>query len=142
VREAAEGMLTDPRRRELHRVIGAAMDNPHEAAWHLACGAEEPDEDLAKRLDLAAEDAAARGAPARSAALARAAVGLTPDQDSPEGWHRRMTWLAGLTAAGEFDQGRRTSKEGATRIPGSWRAGGHGLRAARAGRGVEQERTP
>ena len=121
LREAAEGMLTDPRRRELHRVIGEAIDDPHEAAWHLARGAEEPDEDLAKRLDLAAEDASARGAPARAAALARAAVGLTPDQDSPEGWHRRLTWLTGLSGAGEFDQARRTSREWATRIPASWR---------------------
>lgn len=121
LREAAEGMLTDPRRRELHRVIGAALNDPHEAAWHLARGAEEPDEDLAKRLDLAAEDAAARGAPARAATLARAAVGLTPDQDSPEGWHRRLTWLVWLTAAGEFDRARRNSKEWAPRIPASMR---------------------
>ena len=121
LREAAEGMLTDPRRRELHRIIGVAMDDPHEAVWHLARGAEEPDEDLAKRLVLAAEDAAARGAPARAAALARAAVGLTPDQDSPEGWHRRLMWLIGLTAAGEYDQARRNSREWATRVPASLR---------------------
>ena len=120
-REAAEGMLTDSRRRELHRIIGAALNDPHEAAWHLARGAEEPDEDLAKRLDLAAEDAGARGAPARAATLARAAVGLTPDQDSPEGWHRRLLWLIWLTAAGEFDQARRNSKEWAPRIPASLR---------------------
>jgi DNA-binding CsgD family transcriptional regulator len=121
LREAADGMLTDPRRRELHRVIGAALDNPHEAAWHLARGAEEPDEDLAKRLDLAAQDAVARGAPARAAALARAAVGLTPDQDSPEGWDRRLAWLVALIAAGEFDQARRNSREWATHIPDSSR---------------------
>jgi DNA-binding CsgD family transcriptional regulator len=117
LREAAAGMLTDPQRRQLHRVIGATVDDAHEAAWHLACGAEETDEDLAKRLDLAAEDAAARGASARAATLARAAVGLTPNQDSPEGWHRRLMWLTGLTAAGEFDQARRNSQEWAARIP-------------------------
>ena len=121
LREAAEGLLTDPERRELHRVIGAAMSDSNEAAWHLACGAEEPDEDLAKRLELTAADAAARGATARAAALARAAVGLTPDQDSPEGWHRRMQWLTMLTATGEFDRVRRSSQEWATRIPSSLR---------------------
>ncbi len=121
LREAAEGMLTDPGRRELHRVIGAALDDPHEAAWHLACGAEEPDEDLAKRLDLAGEDAAARGAPARAATLGRAAVGLTPDQDSVDGWRRRLMWLAWLTAAGEFDQARRNSQDWAPRIPAALR---------------------
>jgi DNA-binding CsgD family transcriptional regulator len=121
LREAAEGMLTDPRRRELHRVVGAALADPHEAAWHLARGAEETDEDLAKRLDLAAEDAATRGAPARAATLGRAAVGLTPDQDSPEGWRRRLMWLVWLTAAGEFDQARRNSKDWASRVPASMR---------------------
>jgi DNA-binding CsgD family transcriptional regulator len=51
----------------------------------------------------------------------RAAVGLTPDQDSPEGWRRRLIWLAGLTAAGEHDQVRRNSREWVTRIPPSLR---------------------
>jgi DNA-binding CsgD family transcriptional regulator len=129
LREAAEGMLTDPERRELHRVIGAAMDDPHEAAWHLGRGAEEPDEDLAKRLDLAAQDAVARGAAARAAALARAAVGLTPDQDSAEGWRRRLLWLTALTAAGEFDQARRNSTAWAARIPVSLRGRLNILRA-------------
>src|SRR5262249_33392631 len=49
LREAAEGMLTGPGRRRLHRRIGAALDDPVETAWHLACGADEPDEALAGR---------------------------------------------------------------------------------------------
>lgn len=121
LREAAEGMLTQRQSRELHRVIGAAMDDPHEAAWHLARGAEEPDEELAKRLEAAAMDAAVRGASARAATLVRAAVGLTPNQDSPQGWVRRLMWLGGLYAAGEFDQARRSSKEWAARVPDSLR---------------------
>jgi len=121
LRDAAEGMLTQPQGRELHRALGAAMDDPHEAAWHLARGADEPDEELAKRLEVAALDAALRGTPARAATLVRAAVGLTPDQDSQEGWHRRLMWLRVLTAAGEFDQARRNSREWATRIPASMR---------------------
>jgi len=138
LREAAESMLTQPRRRELHRVIGAAMDDPHEAAWHLARGAEESDEELAKRLEVAALDAALRGAPARAATLARAAVGLTPDQDSQEGWHRRLMWLGVLTAAGEFDQARLNSKEWATRIPDSMR-GRLNLRRADIETDVEEQ---
>lgn len=62
LREAAEGMLTGPQRRRLHRAIGAGLDDPHEAAWHLACGADEPDEVLAQRVDRAVRDASARGA--------------------------------------------------------------------------------
>lgn len=138
LREAAEGMLTGPRIRELHRVIGAAMDDPYEAAWHLARGAEEPDEELAKRLELAALDAGVRGAPARAAALARAAVGLTPDQDSPEGWNRRLLWLSALTGSGEFDQARRNSREWATRIPISLR-GALSLQRARVETDVEEQ---
>lgn len=121
LRQAAEGMLTQPQGRELHRTIGAAMADVHEAAWHLARGAEEPDEELAKRLEVAALDAALRGAPARAATLLRVAVGLTPDQDSQEGWFRRLLWLGMLTSAGEFDQARRNSEDWATRIPVSMR---------------------
>ena len=67
LREAAAGMLTGPRKRRLHRDIGAAIDDPHEAAWHLGQGADEPDEDLAQRLQRAAEDAmrARRARPGR-----------------------------------------------------------------------------
>ena len=47
LREAAEAMLSGPARRRLHRVIGGAVEDPDEAAWHLARGADEPDEALA-----------------------------------------------------------------------------------------------
>ena len=85
LREAAEGMLTGPGRRRLHRAIGAALADPDQAAWHLAQGADEPDETLAGRAEQAAQRAAARGAPARAAALAHAAAELTPDLDSLPG---------------------------------------------------------
>ena len=71
LREAAGAMLSGPRRRRLHRVIGAALNDPDEAAWHLACGADEPDETLAERAEQAASRASARGAPARAAAWLR-----------------------------------------------------------------------
>jgi DNA-binding CsgD family transcriptional regulator len=121
LREAAGDMLTGPRRRELHRIIGTAIGDPHEGAWHLARGADEPDEELAKRLDVAAEEAAACGAPAQAAMLARAAVELTPDQDSPQAWQRRLMWLTGLTVVGEFDQARRNGRQWAACVPASLR---------------------
>ena len=71
LREAAEAMLTGPGRRRLHRAIGAALTDPDQAAWHLARGADEPDETLAERAEQAARHASARGAPARAAALAQ-----------------------------------------------------------------------
>ena len=48
LRETAEAMLSGPARRRLHRVIGGAVEDPDEAAWQLARGAEEPDEALAR----------------------------------------------------------------------------------------------
>jgi len=121
LREAAEGMLTGPGRRRLHRVIGAALADPDEAAWHLARGAEEPDEALAERADLAAEHAAARGAAARAAALAGAAVQLTPDPDSQHAWQRRIRWLERLEAASEYDQVRQLGEKWAPRVPAALR---------------------
>ncbi len=117
LREAAEGMLTGPQRRRLHRDIGAGLDDPHEAAWHLACGADEPDEALARRVDQAVQDASERGAPARAAALARAAVGLTPHPGSHQAWHRRIVWLDWLAAAGEHEQVRQLAEKWAPQVP-------------------------
>lgn len=121
LREAAESMLSDGRRRELHRLIGTALDDPHEAAWHRARGAEAPDEALAKCLEDAVKDAAVRGAPARAAALARAAVDLTPDPGGLDGWRRRLLWLLSLFGADEYGQVRRHGAQWAEEIPESLR---------------------
>jgi len=130
LREAAGGMLTDVARRRLHRVIGAALGDPQDAAWHLACGADEPDEALARRVEEAARDAGSRGAAARAAALAGMAAGLTPDPGSADAWRRRLDWLERLDAAGEFAQARRLGEKWALDVPVSLRGR---LTAARAG---------
>ena len=111
LRETAEGMLTGPARRRLHRVIGAALDDPDQAAWHLARGADEPDEALAERAEQPPRNASSRGATARAAALARSAAELTPDPDSQPAWRRRITGLERLVAASEFDQVRRSGRK-------------------------------
>jgi len=117
LREAAETMLSGPGRRRLHRAIGAALADPDQAAWHLARGADEPDETLAERAEQAAGQASARAAPARAAALAQAAAELTPDPDSLPAWRRRISWLEWLDAAGEYEQARRLSEKWAMHIP-------------------------
>jgi DNA-binding CsgD family transcriptional regulator len=121
LREAAEGMLTGPGRRHLHRAIGAVLDDPDEAVWHLACGADEPDESLAVRAEQAAANTSSRGALVRAAALAKAAAELSPDQDSLTAWRRRVAWLERLAASGEFEQVRRLGEKWALDVPGSLR---------------------
>jgi DNA-binding CsgD family transcriptional regulator len=121
LREAAEAMLPGPARRRLHRVIGAAVEDPEEAAWQLARGAEEPDEALAGRVERAAQHAAARGAAARAAALAKEAAALTPESDGLDGWRRRIYWLERLDAASEYDQVRRLGEKWAVDVPRTWR---------------------
>jgi DNA-binding CsgD family transcriptional regulator len=117
LREAAEGLLTGPGRRRLHRLIGAAIADIDEAAWHLTRGADEPDEALAETAEQAAERVSARGAQARAAGLSMAAAQLTPDQDGLTAWRRRVVWLERLTAAGEHDQVRQLSEEWTPRVP-------------------------
>jgi DNA-binding CsgD family transcriptional regulator len=121
LREAADGMLTGPGRRRLHRAIGTALADPDQAAWHLARGADEPDETLAARAEQAAQHASARGAPARAAALAQAAAELTPDPDSLHAWQRRLQWLYQLDAATEFEQVRSLGEKWAPHVPVSLR---------------------
>jgi len=119
LREAAGSMLTGPGRRRLHRAIGAAVADPDQAAWHLARGADEPDETLAERAEQAARQASARGAPARAAALAQAAAELTPGPGSLPSWRRRISWLERLVAAAEFEQARQLSEKWAAHVPPS-----------------------
>ncbi len=60
---------------------GAAGERPRGARAHLALGASEPSEALARELDHAAELASSRGAPDAAAELLELAAELTPDGD-------------------------------------------------------------
>jgi DNA-binding CsgD family transcriptional regulator len=121
LREAAERMLSGPCCRRLHRAIGAALDDPEEAAWHLASGASEPDGALAEQVERAAGHASARGARVRAAALAKMAAQLTPGLDSLDGWRRRIVWLERLEAAAEFDQVQQLGTQWAPHVPAALR---------------------
>jgi DNA-binding CsgD family transcriptional regulator len=67
------------KRRAVHRALAAAVGDLEERARHLALAAEGPDARVAEELDAAAEQAAARGAPASAAELSELAAQLTPD---------------------------------------------------------------
>ena len=84
---------------------------------------------LRERVDRAVQDASARGAPARAAALAQAAAGLTPDPDSQQAWYRRVVWLDRLAAAGEYEQVRRLGEKWAAQVPAPLRGQLTALRA-------------
>jgi DNA-binding CsgD family transcriptional regulator len=78
LRSVLYGEMTLNQRRQVHRRLGAAVAEIEERAWHLALGAEGPDEGIAGILDGAAEHAESRGAPESAAVLAEQATRLTP----------------------------------------------------------------
>ncbi len=65
-------------RRELHRRLAVVVEDEVESARHLALGTEAYDEQVAVRLERAAEAAARRGAPEVAAELLQDAIRLTP----------------------------------------------------------------
>ena len=105
------------RRREAHRRLGKIASNAEERARHLALSAEGPDEATAAALSGAAEAAAARGAPAAAANLAELAVALTPHDQAPARWQRRVDAGAYLFRAGDTARARRDLEAVAEEMP-------------------------
>jgi DNA-binding CsgD family transcriptional regulator len=79
-------------RRELHRALADAASEPEERARHLALGVEDPDEEVARAVELGAERAAARGAPTAAAELLELAAARTPDPDLAAGRLLKAAW--------------------------------------------------
>ena len=71
-------LVPSRRRHDVHRALAWAVNDIEERAGHLARAAEGPDPVVAGELDVAAELAAARGAPAAGAELCELAAQLTP----------------------------------------------------------------
>jgi DNA-binding CsgD family transcriptional regulator len=70
--------MSPRRRRDVHRALASAVSDIEDRARHLALAAEGPDPVVASELDVAAEHAAARGAPAAGAEMCELAAELTP----------------------------------------------------------------
>jgi DNA-binding CsgD family transcriptional regulator len=67
------------KRRAVHKALAEVVGDVEERARHLALGVDGPDAKAASELDIAADHAAARGAPAAAAELYELAGALTPD---------------------------------------------------------------
>ncbi|MCV7282325.1 AAA family ATPase [Mycolicibacterium flavescens] len=94
----ARGVYTQAppgRRRSMHRRLAEIVDEPELRARHLALAATSGDEVTLRALDMAAESARVRGAPAAAAELLDLAIGL--GGDTPD---RRL-----LSALHHFDAG-------------------------------------
>ncbi|UNB53849.1 LuxR family transcriptional regulator [Mycolicibacterium sp. YH-1] len=88
VRSAIYGNATLAERRRVHEALAQTIIDPRAAdhrTWHRAHAASTADEQLATDLELAAEQARARGGTAAAAAFLVQAVGATPDPDQRAG---------------------------------------------------------
>jgi DNA-binding CsgD family transcriptional regulator len=93
-------------RRDAHRRLAAVVADPEERARHLALAAGGPDAALAAELDAATAHAAARGATAAAADLARLAVERTPPSLCDDHRRRRLEAARLCRFAGDFDRAR------------------------------------
>ena len=99
VRSAVYGAATSTEQRAVHRALAAALESDDEQAdrraWHLAVSALEPDEDVVRALDEAAERAVERGGHAAAAKALERAAALSSDRGARA---RRLARAASLTS--------------------------------------------
>ncbi|MGX9675137.1 LuxR C-terminal-related transcriptional regulator [Mycobacterium sp. HM-7] len=105
---------TPAQRRAMHRRLAEVVEEPELRARHLALSVTRGDAKTLQALDVAAESARMRGAPAAAAELLELAGGL--GGDTPE---RRIRQASHLFSAGDVERARvllnRTLDEGAAR---------------------------
>lgn len=80
VRSAVYWGSTPARRRDAHRALAAAVDDPRRATWHTAEATLGPDDAVATALVAAAEDARRRGALGAAARALERSAELTTDR--------------------------------------------------------------
>ncbi len=91
------------KRRAVHRALAGAVSDLEERARHLALASDGPDSAVASELDIAAEQAAARGATAATAELFELAAELTP-ADPIRSRRRRLNAARFYRIAGDVER--------------------------------------
>jgi tetratricopeptide (TPR) repeat protein len=100
------GRATTTRRRDAHRRLAAAVDDPVARAFHLSQATQLPDAEVAAELESASERVAARSAQRAAAELLAHAVRLTPATAREDRRRRIMTLADLLFATGAHDEAR------------------------------------
>lgn len=91
-----------PALRGVHRELAAAVDEPEERARHAALGADTPNTSIAVDLEVAANLARSRGAPAAAAELLELAITMAPADDQARQDGDRVAAAAAWFDAGDL----------------------------------------
>jgi DNA-binding CsgD family transcriptional regulator len=109
--------MASDERRNAHRRLATALDDPVHRGRHLALGTDEPDAELAATLEAAATAAHDRGMPIAAAELAEHALRLTPPEALDQ-WHRcAMATARAHLEAGEASRARAIAGDLLARAP-------------------------
>lgn len=114
---AAYGSADEHVRRDVHRRLAAALEEPEERARHLALAADGPDEAIATALEQAAEHARARGAIVAAAELYEQARRLTTADLHDELHRRTLTAARYRFAVGDMEAARLQFKQAVAAAP-------------------------
>jgi DNA-binding CsgD family transcriptional regulator len=111
------GEMPLSQRRQVHQLLGAVAEDIEERAWHLALGADRPNEEIAGILDVAARHAASRGAPEAAARLEEQATRLTPGSQADAARERTVHAADYHFRAGEITRSRELIDSALTACP-------------------------
>jgi DNA-binding CsgD family transcriptional regulator len=114
---AAYDMLGPIKARQLHARLVLVVEDLEERARHLARSASEPDATVAAALDVAADQARARGAPAAAAELTEHAHRLTPADHADDLLRRKSHAAAHYFDAGDTATARGLLDQVVTEAP-------------------------
>jgi ATP/maltotriose-dependent transcriptional regulator MalT len=121
---AAYSSAPAARRREMHRRLAELVEEPEEQARHQALATVDADAAVAAVLDVAAQRAAVRGAPAAAAELYELAVRMTPPDEASGALERRLNAARHHIVAGAVAQAGEAIKRALSDAPpGDVRAG-------------------